>query len=260
MSKNLLKPIVVVLATAATITMNILANALPLNGQNTGEISDQFDVYFVPAGYVFSIWGLIYIGLIAYAIYRALPAQRGNPALERIFWPYLAASAANIAWLFFWHYNLFPLSEVAMLTLLASLIVIYVRLGTGVAEVDPGMRWAVHAPMSLYLGWISVATIANTSDLLYYWNWSGWGISPEVWAVIMLAVAVVLGLLMALRRGDVIFLAVLLWAFAGIAVKQAGTPLVAISAWIAVALVVGGIALAVWTKRQRAVAGPAATS
>jgi hypothetical protein len=238
----------VVLATAATITMNILANALPLNGQNTGEISDRFKVFFVPAGYVFSIWGLIYIGLIAYAIYQALPAQRENPALERIFWPYLAASAANIVWLFFWHYNLFPLSEVAMLALLASLILIYVRLEIGKKPVSTGMRWAVHSPMSLYLGWISVATIANTSDLLYYWNWSGWGISPEVWAVIILAVTVLLGLLMALRRGDVIFLGVLVWALVGIAVKQAATPLVATSAWIAAILVVCEIVLALWSK------------
>ena len=80
--KDLVRQIIVILTVIATITINILANALPLNGLNTGEISDQFLVLFVPAGYVFSIWGLIYIGLIAYAIFQALPSQRENPRLR----------------------------------------------------------------------------------------------------------------------------------------------------------------------------------
>lgn len=251
MSKDSLRQIFVALAVAATIAMNFLANIIPLNGQNTGEISDRFKVFFVPAGYVFSIWGLIYVGLAAYAVFQALPAQKSEPSLRRIGWPFLVASAANIIWLFFWHYNLFPLSEVAMLTLLASLIIIYLRLGIGIKEVGAGMRWAVHIPFSVYLGWISVATIANTTDLLYYWNWGGWGISPQVWAVIMLAVAALLGLIMALRRRDVAFLAVLVWAFAGIAVKQAPFPLVANAAWIAALLVVGEIILAIWLGRRK---------
>ena len=251
MNKDTLRQIFVALAVAATIAMNFLANIIPFNGQNTGEISDRFKVFFVPAGYVFSIWGLIYIGLAAYAVYQALPAQKSEPSLRRIGWPFLAASAANIIWLIFWHYNLFPLSEVAMLTLLVSLIIIYLRLGIGVREVGAGMRWAVHIPFSVYLGWISVATIANTTDLLYYWNWGGWGISPQAWAVIMLAVAVLLGLIMALRRRDVAFLAVLLWAFAGIAVKQALFPPVANAAWIAALLVAGEIILAIWLSRRK---------
>lgn len=251
MSKDSLRQIFVALAVAATIAMNFLANIIPLNGQNTGEISDRFKVFFVPAGYVFSIWGLIYVGLAAYAVFQALPAQKSEPSLRRIGWPFLVASAANIIWLFFWHYNLFPLSEVAMLTLLASLIIIYLRLEIGIKEVGAGMRWAVHIPFSVYLGWISVATIANTTDLLYYWNWGGWGISPQVWAVIMLAVAALLGLIMALRRRDVAFLAVLVWAFAGIAVKQAPFPLVANAAWIAALLVVGEIILAIWLGRRK---------
>ena len=251
MNKDTLRQILVVLAVVATIVMNFLANLIPLNGQNTGEISDRFKVFFVPAGYVFSIWGLIYIGLAAYAIYQALLAHKEEPSLRAIGWPFLIASAANIIWLFFWHYNLFPLSEVAMLSLLASLIIIYLRLGIGVRQVSTGMRWAVHVPFSIYLGWISVATIANTTDLLYYWNWNGFGISPQIWAVIMLAVAVILGLLMALRRHDVAFLAVLLWAFIGIAVKQAAFPTVANAAWVASVLVAVEIILAIWLGRRK---------
>ena len=112
--KDITRQILVVLSVIITIVMNFLANALPLNGLNTGEISDRFKVYFVPAGYVFSIWGLIYIGLIAYAIFQALPSQRENPRLRKTGYLAAASGLANIAWLFLWHYEQFPLTQVAM--------------------------------------------------------------------------------------------------------------------------------------------------
>ena len=99
-----------------------LATALPLNGQTTGEISDRFDVYFVPAGYVFSIWGLIYLALIGYSLYQVLPSQRENPRLRRTGWLYVLSCAANIVWLFLWHYEVFELTIVAMGALLLLLI------------------------------------------------------------------------------------------------------------------------------------------
>ncbi len=105
MSKDRVRQILVVLAVLAMITVNILANALPINGQNTGEISDRFDVFFVPAGYVFSIWGLIYLGLLAYAVYQALPAQAENPTLRSIGYLFVLSCLANIAWIFLWHCN-----------------------------------------------------------------------------------------------------------------------------------------------------------
>jgi hypothetical protein len=98
--KNTLRQVVNVLATIGVIAVNGLANALPLNGQTTGEISDRFDVFFVPAGYVFSIWGVIYLALLGFTIYQALPAQRDNPRLHRIGYLYALSCAANIAWLF----------------------------------------------------------------------------------------------------------------------------------------------------------------
>src|SRR5512143_76218 len=113
--KDTLRQITVVLTVLVTLVVNTLANALPLNGQNTGQISDRFQVYFVPAGYVFSIWGLIYIGLIAYAIYQALPSQRENPRLQATGWWIVLGGLANSAWIFLWHYNQFPLTLVAML-------------------------------------------------------------------------------------------------------------------------------------------------
>ncbi|MGB9799805.1 MAG: tryptophan-rich sensory protein [Thermanaerothrix sp.] len=227
MNRDRLRQWLTVLLVLITIVINGLANALPFNNLTTGEISDRFQVYFVPAGYVFSIWGLIYLGLIAFAVFQALPAQRENPRLRAIFPWFVLASLANITWLFFWHYEQFVLTLPAMLTLLISLIVIYLRLGIGRSTVSAAERWVTHAPFSLYLGWISVATIANVTDVLYYLGWNGGGLAPEVWAVIMLGVVVALAALMAWARRDVIYLLVFVWALAGIAVKQSATPLVA---------------------------------
>ena len=233
MSKNLLRQVINLLAVLATIIVNGLANALPLNGLDTGEISDRFTVYFVPAGYVFSIWGLIYLGLIAYAVFQLLPSQRENPRLLRI--GYLPALSAlfNIVWLFLWHYEQFPLTLLAMFGLLLTLIAIYLRLDEGRSSVRGAERWCLYIPFSVYLGWVTVATVANVTSVLETAGWSGWGLSEAAWAAIMLLVAAGIGVLMGLRRRDAAFLLVLVWAFVGIALKHAGTPGVAITAWIA---------------------------
>lgn len=238
-------------AALAALAVNGMANALPLNGQLTGAISDKFKVFFVPAGYVFAIWGVIYLGWIAFLIYQALPAQRANPRLQRIGWLFALASLINAAWLFAWHFEQFPLSVVLMLSLLALLIAIYRRLDIGRVRVSAAETWCVDRPFSLYLGWISVATIANITDLLYAWRWDGLGIAPETWAVIMLMAASMISLLMALMRADTVFLLVIVWAFVGIAVKQAATPLVANAAFVMAALVLLMIPLGLWYRRNK---------
>lgn len=237
MNRDVLRQVVVVIATSATVVINGLANALPLNGQTTGEISARFRVYFVPAGYVFSIWGLIYVGLILYTVYQALPGQRDNPRLRATGYLFALSCAANIAWLFLWHYEYFLLTLVAMGALLLLLIAIYLRLGIGQVAVSTAERWLVHLPFSIYLGWISVATIANVTSVLDYLNWGGWGIRAEFWTMIMLLAGVVLAFAMALTRGDLAYGLVIVWAFVGIAVKHSVVPRVATGTWIAVCLV-----------------------
>lgn len=251
MNNDRIRQIAVVVAVLAVITVNILANALPINGQNTGEISDRFDVYFVPAGYVFSIWGLIYLGLLAYAFYQALPAQADNPDLRSIGYLFVLSSIANITWIFLWHYNLFALSVVAMVALLGLLTTIYLRLDIGRAQVSPAMKWFVHLPFSIYLGWITVATIANVTSWLYFIGWNGFGISPEMWAVIMLAVATAVGGVMSMTRGDIAYAAVLIWAFIGIALKHQETGIVSNSAWIAAVVTAILMIIGAYINRQR---------
>jgi hypothetical protein len=245
MKKGTLRQILVIVATLATIVVNVLASTLPLGGKDTGQISDQFQVFFVPAGYVFSIWGLIYLGLIAYTVYQALPKQREEATLERVGFLYVGSALANIIWLFTWHYEVFPLTILFMLALLVLLIVIYLTLGTGRTATSPANRWLVHVPFSIYLGWITVATVANFTSLF---SWLGWGngydTASAVWAAIMLVVATVVAVLMSVRHGDIAYIAVIVWAFAGIAVKHSGNTLVATTAWVmaavaAISLVVG---------------------
>lgn len=237
MMKDIARQISVVVSVLVTLVVNILANALPLNGQNTGEISDRFNVYFVPAGYVFSIWGLIYIGLIAYTIFQALPAQRDNPRLRATGWWITLGGIANSVWIFLWHYNQFPLTLIAMLVLLTTLIVTYLRLGIGRTKVTSGEKWAVHLPFSIYLGWITVATVANVTSLLDYLKWDGFGLAPELWMGIVLAAVLVIAVMMNFTRRDVAYAAVILWALAGISVKHAAVAAVAVPTWITFGLV-----------------------
>jgi len=253
MKKDIVRQAVNLLSTIATITINGLANALPLNGQTTGEISDRFRVYFVPAGYVFSIWGLIYLALMAFAIYQALPAQRENPHLRRIGYLFALSCVANSAWIFLWHYEFFELTLVVMFGLLLSLIAMYLRLDIGRAQVSTAEKWLVHVPFSIYLGWITVATIANVTAVLYYLNWDGWGIRPEVWAVIMLIAGTGIASAVSISRGDVAYILVIVWAFAGIAVKHAKTPIVAITAGL-MALIVA-LTLLVGVPRNKQLRG-----
>lgn len=231
------KKILVVIALIATIVVNVLSNSLPFNGITAPEIADLFDVYFIPAGYVFSIWGIIYLGLIAYALFQFLPGQRENPRLNQIAWWFVVSSAANSVWLFLWHYGYFGLSIFAMLTILISLIVIYLRLSNSRSLASVGERWLVHLPFSIYLGWITVATIANVTAFLDFVDWGGFGIAPETWTFIMLFVAVAVAGLMAFSQKDIAYLLVLIWAFVGIAAEQSDTAQIANASYIATAIV-----------------------
>jgi hypothetical protein len=154
---------------------------------------------------------------------------------------------ANGLWIVFWHYGLYPLTLVAMLTLLVSLIAIYIRVNPSSAgpAADVPTRWLVQAPFSLYLGWVSVATIANVSSLLVWLGWNGGGLSPVTWAVIMIGVSAVLSLAMSFRQRDAVFTGVVVWALLGIWVKQAALLAVVIASAVAVAVSLAGL-LASW--------------
>jgi hypothetical protein len=218
-----------IMAFVLVIVVNALSNALPLNGRTAGEISDSLPSYFTPAGYTFSIWGVIYLALTGYIIYQAIPAQRGRPFQNKIGWLFVASSIANASWIFAWHYGIYTLSVFLMVALLVSLIAIYTRLKIG----QPGQAVSrtdllfVHVPFSLYLGWITVATIANIASVAVYLGWNGFGIAGPVWSAIMMSVAVVVAGLLLFNRRDFAYAGVLVWALFGIRAAQSAEPLLA---------------------------------
>jgi benzodiazapine receptor len=252
MNRDIVRQIVVVIALVATLAVNYLANALPINGQTSAEVANRLPIYFVPANYVFGIWGVIYTLLVGYAVYQARPSQRENPRLRRVGYLFALSSIANNAWLILFHYEYFLLTMVAMVTVLLSLIGIYLRLDIGRAKVTGAEKWLTNVPFSVYLGWITVATIANASYVLYDANWDGFGLSGAVWAAIMLVVAAAVTLTIIITRRDIAYTAVIVWALVGIVVKHSGTPLVAVTAALMTAAVIG--AALIFTFQERTIA------
>ena len=209
------------------LTLNTLAVTLPVGGRTTGEISDLYPNLFVPAGYAFSIWSLIYILLITFIVLQAKGAFSSKPAPEyvtQIGWWFFISCLANASWILAWHYLLVPVSLFLMLAILVSLSIIYVRLDVNYFQRT--IPLFVRLPFSIYLGWITVATVANVTTLLVSTGWSGWGISEISWTVIMITIAGLIGLVMLWQRRDIPFIGVLIWAFYAIAVKrrQIGIP------------------------------------
>ena len=202
------------------ITMNVLANALPLFGRNTGEISALFPNLFVPAGFTFSIWGLIYLLLLVFTVAQmkgAFGAGKPAPAFVARIGPwFLLSSMANGLWIAVWHALQPLLSLAVMLLLLWSLIRLYQALNGAGSTGAAGEKYAIRLPVSVYLGWISVATIANTAAVLVHYEWGGFGISPEVWTVVMIAVAILAGLVFLWQGADVPYALVIVWALYGI--------------------------------------------
>jgi hypothetical protein len=238
MNRDLVRQLTNVITLVFALVVNGLAESIPLNGQTSAQIANRLPILFVPANYVFGIWGIIYIFMIGFSIYQALPSQRENPALRKVGYWFALSSIANGTWLVLFHYNLFALSMVAMVILLGSLIMIYTRIGVGLVAVQGGMKWWVHTTFSIYLGWITVATVANAAYVLFDAQWNGFGINPEVWTAVLLLVATGLTLTAIYVRRDVPYSAVIIWALVGIVVKQTATPSVAITAAIMVLVIV----------------------
>jgi len=205
------------------LALNGLANALPINGVTTGAVSDRYDNLFVPAGLTFSIWGLIYLLLIAFVAHQWLDVRRpggGRSATETIGIWFFVSCLANAGWILAWHYEQLALSLALMLVLLASLLFIYLRLGIGTAPAPRSERYFGHVPCSVYLGGITVATIANVSALLVSINWDAFGLSEQFWAVAVIAVGIAIAIAMAVRQGDIYFCLVVDWALIGILLKR----------------------------------------
>ena len=214
-----------VLAFACTVIVNGLAGSTTLlGGKVTADISDANPTLITPAGYVFAIWGIIYILLGVFVGYQALPSQTAKEYHQKIGWLFVQSSLLNIVWLFLWQFEQLSLSVVVMFLLLATLIAIYVRLGIGKSAAPLREKLLVHLPFSVYLGWITIAAIANVAATLVSVNWDGFGVSQETWATLILIIALLIALAVIATRKDVAYGLVITWAALGIAAKQSGYP------------------------------------
>ena len=210
--------IAVIVATAVTLVINILANALPINNITTAQVSDLFAVYFVPAGYVFAIWGVIYVGIIAYTIYQLkFTKEEEKKSISEISQWFVIGCLANSIWIFLWQYEFITATIFMMILLLISLLGIYLEIKK-IKNPSRKFFWMVKAPFSLYLGWITVATVANVSDVLFDLGFNG-GNYAVWWSIAMMGVAALLAIIMMLREKDYIYAGVIVWALIGIAFK-----------------------------------------
>ena len=196
---------------AGMIVMNYLANALPLNNKTTGELSNSFPNLFVPAGITFSIWGIIYLLLIIYCVIQFTGSNQ--IAISNISWLFGISCILNALWIITWHYGKLPLSLLVMLGMLVSLIYINMI----IKDLPLGL---IKASFGIYLGWICIATIANVTALLVNYNWNGFGISQELWTIIMIAVGALIVSITLYRLNNPFIGLSVIWAFTGIIIKR----------------------------------------
>ncbi len=208
---------------AAMIVVNALANMLPLNGMSTAEVSTNYPTLFAPAGITFAIWGVIYLLLLLMVIYQLLAAFAVKYR-HASFSTHLSIALSlnfifNTLWIFTWHYEMIFISMVLILLILLTLLYMYLKIRnrfvSGVFEYI-----VVKLPIIIYLGWISVATIANVAAFLVAVNFSGWGISESAWTSLLIALAATFGIIMIKRQNNFGFSLVLIWAFIGIIIKR----------------------------------------
>ncbi len=222
-----------------------------IGGKNTAQISDANPTLITPAGYVFSIWGVIYLLLGIFVVFQALPSQQGKDFQKKVSWLFVASSSLNVGWLFLWQFEQLGFSIVLMFLLLASLIMLYMRLKIGKSKTALSEKLAVHLPFSVYLGWITIASIANVAVAAVSVNWDGFGIAAETWAVLVLIIALLTALLVIFTRKDVAYGLVIIWALTGISVKQSGNAMIATLTQICTAIVAISVVFIFLTMLKR---------
>lgn len=245
MRSDILRQVTLIAVFVFTFAMNIASNALPFNGQGPGEVSDRFSVFVVPAGYVFTIWGVIYSFLGAYTIWQALPRNRAMPALRAIGYLPAVAGILNATWLVLFQFEIWVAALATMVGLLVTLITIHQRLWAHRAGMSGRDSLLIRTPFSIYLGWITVATIANVAQTLAAVGFTGFGLSPELLAAVVLLVGLGIAGTFVTRFRDVAYGLVIVWAYAGIVVKEQDTALVAATAGIAALAVAVLVILAI---------------
>lgn len=203
------------------VVVNALANILPINGLNTGEVSDLYPSLFTPAGVTFSIWSVIYVLLLGFVVYGWV--RRDDSFVSSLLPLFIGSCVLNVGWILVWHF-LLPVASVCVMVVLLTVVV---RLFLRVHSVDRAHTvWeqvVVLLPFTLYAAWICVATIANVSALLVWAGWDGGFMSTEHWTAFMMGVAALLAVLVTLAYRTPAFALVVVWALFGIYLRWRDT-------------------------------------
>ncbi len=220
--KDLFLKILVAISYLAMVSVNALANILPINNIGTGEVSEKYANLFAPAGLTFSIWGLIYLLLGLYVLYQfglwQKNKEKNQSLIKKINIYFIFSSIANILWIFAWHYDFIGISVLLIITILVLLIKIADLLRK--EKFSNQETFFISLPFSIYFGWITVATIANITTFLVAINWGGWEISNEIWTVIILIIGAVIGIIRILWDRNIAYGLVFIWAYLGILIKH----------------------------------------
>jgi translocator protein len=226
-----------IIAAVATIVFNGLSQALPIGLETTATIANRVPIIFFPANLTFSIWGVIYIGWIAFAIYQALPAQRSNPFVRAVGWWFVLGSVGNMGWLLLFQNLQFAISTVPIVWLLVTLGIIYVNIRRVNVKPTTADIWAIFVPFSVYFAWAAVANVANATYVLFPGVGELWlGLSQETWGALMLVVAGAITGAVAYINRDLPYFLVIVWAFVGIILRYPDIQLVVVTAAAVAAL------------------------
>lgn len=251
------RTILPLLATVIVLAVNAAANIVPINGLNTGELSALYPTGFTPPGWVFSIWLLIYIGLLSFSFAAIRGAPRTRARIAPLITPYLFNALGNAGWIFAWHYRQVPLSVALMLLVLGSLIVIFWRL-----RQMPTSTWSeffvIDGVFAIYFGWISTATLVNFATLFYDRSWYPFGLSMDEWALITVVLATAIYVWMGVVTRSILYCAVFVWAATGV---YLGEPSITQPVRLAAATgIVAVLACMVWMafnpRRRASLRGP----
>ncbi len=235
-NNSLILQIVIALSIVLTIIVNGILEALPLNGATSGEISDFYPSMFTPPGYVFSIWSVIYSLLIITAYYQIRSSQRDMPYLKWTAFFYVIGGIINTLWLTIFHLAytdvaIYLVTPVLIFTFLFIGLVTYIKLGIGIMEVPISEKLGIHLPISVYIGWVSLASIANTASVLNVAIPAIPSGIQEMWTAVVIVIALLITLLMLILRKDIAYSLVVIWATVGIGLKQILIPVISIAAF-----------------------------
>ena len=232
-------------AFVVTVVINSLAGSTTLiGGRNTAQVSNLYSSLITPPGYIFAIWGVIYLLLACFIVFQALPAQRKAAFQRKIGYLFAVSCALNISWLFLWQNDQIPLSLALIVLMWISLAVIYGRLNEDKREKSFKERILVNLGFSVYLAWVSIAAIANAAALLVFLGFAGSG--PGAVTLTVLAALAVLGvtLFLVIRRREVGFALVAIWAISGIALKSGQDAAVMVAGAVVCLVIVAALCVA----------------